>query len=187
MKILGITCSPRSGGNTEMLVRRALESAEGEGARVEVWSIIGREVKPCDHCGGCVETGTCHIQDDMQSLYSKMVEADGIILASPVYFWSVNAQTKLVIDRTYALRRPVNKLRGKVGGAIAVAGRRGQVQALTLINNFFLGQGMIPAGLGVDGRASGKGEVKDDPRALTDAAELGRRMVELIRRNMGAD
>jgi len=184
LKILGIICSPRSGGNTEILVRKALESAEKEGAETEAWSIVGKEVKPCDHCGSCIKTGQCHIKDDMQALYPKMIEADGIILGSPVYFWSVTAQAKTVIDRSYALRRPTNKLEGKVGGAIAVAGRRGQVEALTAINTFFLGQGMVPAGLGVDGRGSEKGDVKQDERALTGAADLGRRMVELIRRNM---
>jgi multimeric flavodoxin WrbA len=118
----------------------------------------------------------------MQTLYPKMIAADGIIVGSPVYFWSATAQTKLVIDRTYALRHPTNKLSGKIGGAITVAGRRGQMEALSLINSFFLGQGMIPAGLGVDGRGSDKGDVNSDQRALREAAELDEKMVELIRR-----
>lgn len=184
MKILGIVCSPRSGGNTEILVRKALESAEKEGAEVEAWSVAGKDLKPCDHCLSCIKTGQCHIKDDMQALYPKMIEADGIILGSPVYFWSITAQAKTVIDRTYALRRPTNRLEGKVGGAIAVAGRRGQVEALTVINNFFLGKGMIPAGLGVDGRGSEKGDIEKDERAMTGAADLGRRIVQLIRQNM---
>lgn len=187
LKILGIVCSPRSGGNTEILVREALKAAEKEEAQVEAWSIVGKEVKPCDHCGSCSETGVCYIKDDMQDLYPKMIESDGIILGSPVYFWSVNAQAKLVIDRTYALRRPINRLSGKVGGAIAVAGRRGQGEALIVMNNFFLGQGMIPAALGVDGRGSAKGDIEKDERAMTEASDLGRRMVELIRRNMKSD
>jgi len=184
LKILGIVCSPRSGGNTEILVRKALESAEKEGAEVEAWSVAGKDLKPCDHCLSCIKTGQCHIKDDMQALYPKMIEADGIILGSPVYFWSITAQAKTVIDRTYALRRPTNRLEGKVGGAIAVAGRRGQVEALTVINNFFLGKGMIPAGLGVDGRGSEKGDIEKDERAMTGAADLGRRIVQLIRQNM---
>jgi len=187
LKILGIVCSPRSGGNTEILVRKTLESAEKEGAEVELWSFVGKDVKPCDHCLSCSKTGECHIKDDMQDLYPKMMNADGIIIGSPIYFWSVSAQAKLVIDRTYALRRPTNKLEGKMGGAIAVAGRRGQVEGLTVINNFFLGQGMTPTGLGVDGRGSEKGDVKGDERAMTGATELGRRMVERIRRNMGSN
>lgn len=184
LKVLGIVCSPRSGGNTEILVHKALKSVEREGAEVEMWSFVGKEVKPCDHCKSCFETGECHIEDDMQGLYPKMIEADGIIFGSPVYFWSVSAQAKLVMDRTFALRHPTNRLRGKLGGAIAVAGRRGQVEALTVINNFFLGQGIIPVGLGVDGRGSKKREVEEDERSLTGATELGRRMVKLIRQNL---
>ena len=122
----------------------------------------------------------------MQALYPRLLEANGIILGTPVYFWSVSAQTKLVIDRTYALRYPTSRLAGKVGGAIAVAGRRGQIEALTVINNFFLGQGMIPVGLGVDGRGSEKGDVNEDQRALSEATELGRRIVELICQIIGS-
>jgi len=183
LNILGVICSPRSAGNTEILVHKALDSARNEGAEVEAWSVIGKELKPCDHCGSCIKTGQCHIKDDMQYLYPKMIAADGIIMGSPVYFWSVTAQAKIVIDRTYALRRPTNRLEGKVGGAVAVAGRRGEVEALTVLNNFFLGQGMIPAGLGVDGEATEKGAVRQDDRAMTGATELGRRMVQLIQRD----
>lgn len=185
MKVLGIVCSPRMGGNTEILVRAALESARKEGAEVELWSIAGKDVKPCDHCLSCAKTGRCHIKDDMQELYMKMVEADGIVIGSPIYFWSVSAQAKLIMDRTYALRRPTNRLERKVGGAIAVAGRRGEVEGLTVINNFFLGQGMTPVGLGVDGRGSEKGDVKGDERAMIGAAELGKKIVELIERTAG--
>jgi multimeric flavodoxin WrbA len=117
----------------------------------------------------------------MQALYPKLIEADGIILGSPVYFWSVTAQAKIIIDRTYALRRPTNRLQDKVGGAIAIAGRRGAVNTLTVMNSFFLGQGMIPAGLGVDGKASEKGAVVKDASAITGATDLGKRMVEIVK------
>lgn len=181
MKILGIVCSPRKGGNTEILVRKALETAEKKGAEVEIWLFSGKEVKPCDHCDGCSETGICHIEDDMQGLYPKMLEADGIILGSPVYFWSVNAQAKLIMDRTYALRRPTNRLQGKVGGAVVVAERRGAMSALSLIIDFFVGQDMIPAGLGADGRGHKKGEVREDERGVSRAIEVGNRMADIIR------
>lgn len=181
MRILGVVCSPRIGGNTEILVKEALEGAKGKGADVKLLTLSGRQIKPCDHCGACYERGECHIKDDMGEIYQQFLEADGIILGSPVYFWSVSAQAKLVMDRTYALRYPTKRLKDKVGGAIAVAGRRGQMIALTLMNNFFLGQGMIPAGLGVDGRGSGRGDVKEDGRAMREAKNLGERMVELLK------
>lgn len=180
MKILGIVCSPRVGGNTEILVKEALESAKENGVDVELLTLSNKEIKPCDHCRTCYETGECCIEDDMNEIYLKLLEADGIILGSPVYFWSVSAQAKLFIDRTYALRYPTHRLKGKVGGAIAVAGRRGQIEALTLINNFFLGQDAIPAGLGVDGRGSKEGDVREDDRAMARAKKLGEKMMKLI-------
>ena len=180
MKVVGIACSPRLGGNTETLVKEALAGAEGKGADTEFLTLHGKSIEPCDHCGFCYERGDCHIQDDMEEIYEQLLEADGIILGSPVYFWSVSAQAKLLMDRTYALRYPTHRLKGKVGGAIAVAGRRGQLASLAVINNFFLGQGMIPASLGVDGRGSKVGEVKSDSGAMEGARKLGEAMVRLI-------
>ncbi len=180
VKVLGVVCSPRLGGNTEILVGEALGGAKAKGADVELATLSGKQIRPCDHCGACYETGECHIKDDMEEIYEQLLGADGVILGSPVYFWSVSAQAKSVIDRTYALRYPSLRLRDKIGGAIAVAGRRGQLEALTVINNFFLGQGMIPAGLGVDGRGSEKEEIREDTRAMEQAKSLGARIVELV-------
>jgi multimeric flavodoxin WrbA len=73
----------------------------------------------------------------MQAIYPHFVSADGIIIGSPVYFWSVTGQAKLLMDRTYALRYPTFQLEGNVGGAIAIAGKRGQVHTLAQINTFF--------------------------------------------------
>ncbi len=180
VRVLGIVCSPRNDGNTQTLVRKVLDSAEKEGATTEMWTFINKTIQPCNHCGSCIQTGECTIDDDMQELYRKMIEADGIVFGSPVYYFSVSAQAKLVIDRTYAFRRPIWKLRGKVGGAVAVAGRRGQVSTLMVINNFFSSHGVLLPSLGVEGRASGKGDIKNDERALTDATALGTEMVQLI-------
>ena len=91
------------------------------------------------------------------------------------------SKLKLVMYRSYALRRPTNRLQGKIGGAIAVAGRRGQVEALTVINNYFLGQGITPIGIGVDGRGSEEGDVEDDERAVKGVTELGIRLIQLIK------
>ncbi len=180
LNIVGIVCSPRVGGNTEILVKEALTSARDAGSYTQLISLAGKQIQPCEHCGACYAAGVCSLEDDMQAIYPPLLSADGIILGSPVYFWSVTAQAKLVMDRTYALRYPTYRLEGKVGGAIVVAGRRGQVQALTLINTFFLGHRMIPLHLGVDGRASKPGAILNDHQAMTAAAQLGKNMVNLI-------
>lgn len=181
MKILGIVCSPRISGNTEILVREALEAAGEEGGDTELLHLSGRRIQPCNHCEACHDQGECCLNDDMVDIYPMLLDADGIILGSPVYFWSVTAQTKLLIDRTYALRYPTLRLQHKVGGGIAVAGRRGHLEALTLINQFFLGQGMIPVSLGVDGRGSKKGDVQNDIRAMKESKQLGVDVIKLLR------
>ena len=117
-------CSPRVGGNTEILVTNALTSAAELGSDTVLISLSGQRIQPCEHCGACYTTGTCSIDDDMQAIYPQLLSADGIIIGSPVYFWSVTGQAKLMMDRTYALRYPTFRLEGKVGGAIAIAGKR---------------------------------------------------------------
>ena len=130
----------------------------------------------------CHHSGECRIQDDMQQVYTKLLAADGIILASPVYFWSVSSQAKALMDRTYALRNPYHRLKDKVAGAIVVAGRRGSVSALSTINNFFLGQDMLVTGLGIAGYGTKKGEVKKDEKAMKSARSLGIQVTELVKK-----
>ena len=181
MKILGIVCSPRKAGNTEILVSEALAGAKESGAEAELLRISDMNIAACDGCETCHQTGECRIKDDMQKIYKKLLTADGIILGSPVYFWSVSSQAKTLMDRTYALRYPHHKLKNKVGGAIAVAGRRGSVNALSTINNFFLGQDMLVTGLGIAGYGTKKGEVKKDKRAMQGARSLGKQTVQLVK------
>jgi multimeric flavodoxin WrbA len=98
MKIIGIVGSPRTKGNAETLTRIALEAAEKEGAEIELITLAGEDIKPCDGCRVCRQTGTCHINDDLPPIREKMLEADGIILATPVYFGSATPQIKALID-----------------------------------------------------------------------------------------
>ena len=181
MKVLGVVCSPRKGGNTEFLMCEALGGAKENGADIELLRISDMNIAPCDGCEACHQTGKCRIKDDMQKLYKKILAADGIILGSPVYFWSVSGQAKTFMDRTYALRYPYHKLKNKVGGAIAAAGSRGSVNALSIINNFFLGQDMLATGLGISGYGTKKGEVKRDERAMQGARSLGKQVAQLTK------
>ena len=123
MKILAISCSPRKQGNTELLLGEALQGAQDEGAEVELYSVSGKTIEPCDGCWTCTKTGECHIKDDMQELYKKLLEADGIIFGTPIYFYAMAAQAKTVMDRTMPLNRPERSLANKVGGVVVVAGR----------------------------------------------------------------
>jgi multimeric flavodoxin WrbA len=182
LQVLGIVCSPRKGGNTEILVQEALAGAKENGAETELLRISEMKIAQCDGCMTCHQSGECRIKDDMQKVYKKVLVADGIILGSPVYFWAVSGQAKTFMDRTYALRYPYHKLGNKVCGAIVVAGRRGSVSALSVINNFFLGHDMLVTGLGIAGYGTKKGEVRKDEHAMKSARSLGNQVTELIKR-----
>ncbi|MBN1382064.1 MAG: flavodoxin family protein [Deltaproteobacteria bacterium] len=184
MKIVGIVCSPRKGGNTEILMKEALQAAQEAGAETQLISLADKDITPCDACGACEETGLCTINDDMQDIYSELEEADGVILGTPVYFINVSAQAKAVIDRTYAFLMS-RKLRGKIAAALVVTRRIGAGQVLGLLYSFFTVHRMIIAG-GAVGYGRGKGEVVDGPgsspalTALEEARALGKSVVRMI-------
>lgn len=177
VKIVGISGSPRH-GNTEVLVKQALSEAEKSGAQTEYISLSGETINPCKHCDRCPVKETLCIQiDSMQKIYDKLLEADGIIIGSPVYVGSVTAQLKAMMDRCRALGKKFHKekkpnpLRLKVGAAIAVASGRhaGQENVLQTIRTFFSHMDMIPVGmtaphtqLGATGIAHKKRAVKND-------------------------
>jgi multimeric flavodoxin WrbA len=109
--------------------------------------LADRDVKPCDACLSCRKTGECPISDDFNLVFEKMVQADGIILASPVYFSSATPQMKSLIDRAGYLSSAKGRVfENKVGGAIAVARRAGQNFTFAQLLFFFLHQGMIVPG-----------------------------------------
>ncbi len=179
MKVLGLSCSPRKMGNTQILVDEALAGAEKEGAEVELISLSGKEIKPCDGCLACANTGKCRIKDDMQTVYPKLVAADGIIFGAPVYFYGMASQAKALIDRTYALRHPNFRLVSKVAGVITVAGNLGRVDVLKDLYFYIAINHMIPADF-VAANASEKGAIRQDEKAMKMAWELGREMVQLV-------
>ena len=184
MKILGIVCSPRKDGNTEILVREALEAAHEAGSETELILIAGKKIAPCDGCNACLKDGVCKIKDDMQTIYEQLEKADGLIFGTPVYFYNVTAQAKAVMDRTYPLAFS-RKLRGKVAAAIVAAGNMGIGQVLGWMYTFFDQHRMIIAGSGA-GYGTEKGDVKKEGAgatyggsALEEARALGKRMVRL--------
>ena len=99
MYILGISGSPRIGGNTETLLDKALLGAKKNGALTEKVILNQLKIVPCQECEEVKDDGTCKIIDDFQPLYEKIKKADAIILASPIFFGSLSAQTKIMIDR----------------------------------------------------------------------------------------
>lgn len=186
MKILGIVGSPRKEGNTEIMMREALEAARQAGAETEMVLVADSDISPCDGCMTCMEGDGCVIDDDMQTLYEKIELADGIIFGTPVYFINVSAQAKAIIDRTLVML--INgKMKGKVAAAIVTARRVGAGQVLGLLYTWFAAQRMITAGGGI-GYGREKGEVKEGPggspmlSALEEARSIGRNVVSMVKK-----
>jgi multimeric flavodoxin WrbA len=189
MKILGIIGSPRKDGNTEILMKEALKVAGEAGCETEIFHMCGKQVAPCDACAACFKTGGCVIQDDMQELYSMMERADAVIFGSPVYFGSVSAQMKAVMDRTFAFLQR-RSLKDKVAGALVVTRRVGAIQARSLMYAFCIAHGMIVAG-GAIGYGREPGDVLTgvgggiDISALDEARLLGTNVAQLAKRLRG--
>lgn len=99
MIILGVNGSPRKNGNTELLLDRALLGAAKTGAKTEKVNLGEMKYSPCLSCDNAKKTGECIVRDDMRKIFSAVKRADGFIIASPVYFGSVSAQLKMMIDR----------------------------------------------------------------------------------------
>ena len=178
MKILALSFSPRKGGNTETLLGEALKGAQQEGAMTELYSTIDKDIKPCDGCGSCRKTGECHIQDDMQGLYEKLLEADGVIFGTPVYFYNMTAQCKTVVDRTLALGGPGHRMANKVGGIITVAGSLGLIDAVKDLYFYMVTRQMLPANF-VAAYGVSRGDVADMQKTMKAVYDLGRQMVKI--------
>ena len=178
MKIIGILGSERKGGNTEVMLDAAMGEAQKHGIIVDMVPLRGKTIAPCDGCSGCAKTGKCVIDDDAREILEKMTESDGIIWATPVYFWSMTGQTKTLMDRTYALLFPKLQLANKVGGLIAVAGNRGCMNLANVFHQYFIYNHMFFAEYAM-GYAHEKGEIKENAFALNMAKAMVRQMISL--------
>jgi multimeric flavodoxin WrbA len=180
MRIAAIMGGMRKKGNTEILLNEALDQAQKNGASVSKFTLREMTIAPCDGCAACFKTGECIIKDDMEKIYSEMIEADGIIWATPVYFWSMTAITKVVMDRTYALGFPKQKLMNKVGGLILVAGGRGCLNTANIFHMYFNYNHMFSTEF-ASGYAGEKGAIAKNDYALNAAKEMVNQMTGLIK------
>lgn len=149
MKILGISGSPVKNGNNEKAVDYALNKAKEKGFDIEKITLTKQDIKSCIACDTCKkQKGTCSIKDSMGEIRPKLIEADAIIVSSPVYFGSLSSQLKALFDRTLVLRRDDFKLKNKVGAAIAIGRSRngGQEFTIQVIHNWMHIHGMIVVG-----------------------------------------
>lgn len=103
MRVLGLAGSPRRNGNTDKLLAEVLRGASSNGAEVKNIVLSQLNISPCENCDACFTAGICKINDDMQDIYEELMLADRIVLASPLYFMGLTAQTKAVVDRCQSL------------------------------------------------------------------------------------
>ena len=177
--VLCVYGSPRKEGNTEILVKYVADKFKSRGVNVDLVRLCDLEIRPCISCRKCVNNrGTCFIDDDMtKTVIPKLLLADGLVVASPVYFNNVSACVKAFMDRTWCLR---GKLRNIVGGSIVVGRGYGAELALAAIHAFMLKHEMVLGIRGVTGFAFEKGEIKNDAEAFKWADKLVNRMYDLI-------
>ncbi|MDY0167087.1 MAG: flavodoxin family protein [Thermoguttaceae bacterium] len=188
MKVLGVSGSPRRGGNTEFLVQTALNVCVQEGAETEFLSLAGRPIKPCLACGGCTEADAPEcVQEDpnFDGLIEKFIAADGILVGSPVYFGSATPEIVALLDRVgYVARCSGNFLRHKVGAAITVGRRAGHNFTFAQLNYYFLVNEMFVPGSTYWNVAIGrqKGDVTADQEGIETVQNLARNMIFLLRK-----
>ena len=188
MKVLGIFASPRKGGNTELLLEELLKGAEKEGASVERLYLSNFSITPCKECHGCDNTGSCVILDDMEKIYPKLLEADAVVLASPIFFYGVTAWAKALIDRSqafwarkYLLKDPSFGREGKKrkGFFISVGATKGVKVfdgAILTVKYFFDVLNAEYVGELLFKGVEAKGDILKHPEALQNAFEAGRRL-----------
>ncbi len=186
IKVVAINGSPRKNGNTSILINKTLAVLEQKGIETEQIQLAGNVVRGCTACYVCKKKKDkkCAISNDIVNYcIDKMIEADGIILASPTYFASVSSEMKAVIDRTGVVNRANDFMfQRKVGAAIVAARRGGQVAAFDTINHYFLACQMIVAGANYWNMGIGKdiGDVESDVEGMENMNNLGENMTWLL-------
>lgn len=187
MKIIAFFGSPRSGGNTEILMNRALLPLREAGHDITVYPLNRMTIRPCQDCGGCAETGICVVQDEMAGIFAAIRAAERIILASPIFFYGLSAQVKAMVDRCqcfwcekYLLKRPIPAgPLGRKGLLLLVGGRKREDAAHcagATATAFFRTVSVPEHETLFFGGVDGPGDIEKHPTALRDAYEAGKRL-----------
>ncbi|MCG6909502.1 MAG: flavodoxin family protein [Deltaproteobacteria bacterium] len=184
-KILVLLGSPRKKGNSTTLAKQIIAGAESAGAETESVYLNGLNIKPCQGCYGCKRKDSkgCVVDDDMQSLYPKIVGSDALVIATPVYWFNMTAQTKIFMDRCFGLfnadftDNPLDKKRIAVAMSYgdSDAFKSGCVNALRSFQDAFNYVGAKIVGM-VYGSAEQPGEISADENLMQQAEQLGRKL-----------
>ena len=194
VKILAIYGSPRRKGNTSLLLKDAVKGAIEAGAEVEEIILRDLKISPCLEIYGCKKTGRCVIQDEFQQVYDKLLSSQGLMLASPIFFYTVSAHTKILMDRCQSLwvkkywlekntgERPEATRKGLFISVGATKGKRLFEGILLSIRYFFeildmeLWRSLLYRSLDLEG------DVRGHPDYLLEAHRSGKELAQAIRK-----
>ncbi len=182
-RILILKGSPRKKGNSSILADRVAAGAKQAGAEVESFTLQKMNIHPCKGCDAChkSESGECTTQDDMTLLFPKLRRADGIVIASPVYWFTLSAQIKACIDRWYAFETPQGSaLAGKQFALVLAYGdtdpyTSGGINAIRTFQDICRYLRAQIAGI-VYGSANDAGAIEQQPELLEKAYKLGQKL-----------
>ena len=170
MKVLILNGSPRMKGNTTLAVDEMVRVFEEEGVETEVVRIGNQAVRGCIACGGCAKKGKCVFDDVVNEIAPKFEEADGLVVATPVYYASANATTIAVLDRLF-YSAPFDKS-FKVGAGVAVARRGGTSATFDELNKYFTISNMVVAAASTETTAAGRKAGRPDAEGLQTIVSL---------------
>lgn len=188
MKVVAFNGSPRKEGNTATLIKYVFEELEKEGIETELVNIGGKRTIGCTACMKCFQNKDqkCIFDDDfVNNCIQKMIDADGIILASPTYFTDITTEMKALIDRAgFVSKANGDLLKRKVGASVVAVRRAGSLHAFATMNNFFtISQMIIPGSsywnMGIGGAP---GEVQKDEEGIRTMRTLGQNMAWLMKK-----
>lgn len=188
MKVIAINGSARKNGNTSILIEKVFEPLRDKGIECEQIQLAGQEVRGCRACYKCStkKNKRCSYEGDIvNACIAKMIEADAIILGSPVYVTDVSSEMKALIDRTCLVSRSNGSfLRRKVGAAVMSQRRGGAIHAFDTMNHFFTITEMIIVGSNYWNFALGleKGDVTKDKEGMETMKVLGENMAWLLKK-----
>lgn len=186
MKVLGINGSARKDGNTAIIINKVFEELNKQGIETELVQFAGQIIEPCKACWACGEQKNCvHRKDIFRETFDKMMEADGILLGSPVYSANISASMQAFLERAAVVcdmnRGSLNN-KYKVGASVVALRRGGALSAVDAMNHFFMNQEMVIVGSTYWNMVYGQmpGDVLKDEEGLQNMQNLGENMAYVL-------
>lgn len=187
MKVLAINASARKDGNTAVLINTVFEELHKAGIETEMVQFSGTMIEPCKACFGCGGQKNCPQNNDMfRGIFEKAIQADGMILGSPVYTANISSNMQAFLERASVvtdMNRDAKLFQHKVGASLVSARRGGALTAIDAMNHFFLLQEMFVVGSSYWNMAYGQmpGDVLDDREGINTVKILGQNMAYLLK------